>query len=237
MTGICLQRKPVITKALTDIEVNYQNILKEIEFERSLKSDHEVRHDKDVKKMEILKSGKVTNFDDIDQTSNLTAQDYVDKNREELTSFKFASRLTKADENNDKTCLNRKLDQNLILVTKQKLGNKDYWILPQGLWNNGETLKATAERTLKKLCGNNVNVRFYSNAPCGYYKYKYPKEKREQSDVEGAKIFFFKATLLDRHIDEKDMETDYEWATVQELNNKLIQSYMKNVKLFLSNYV
>lgn len=236
MVGICLQRKPIITKSLTNIELNYQNLLQDIEFEKSLKSDHELRHEKDLQKMEKLKKGTITDFDDIDQVSNQTAQDYLDKNKEELSKIKLASRITEADEKKDTKSLNRKLEENLILVTKQKLGKEDFWILPQGLWINGESLRETAERTIKESCGNNLKVRFYGNAPCGFYKYKYPKEKREQSDIEGAKIFFFKATLLDGNIEKKSTWTDYEWATVKELHNKIIQPYMKNIKLFLSNY-
>lgn len=236
MAGVCLQRKPIITKSLTDIEVNYQNILREIEFEKSLKSDYELRHDKDLQRMKKLKNGTITDFDDMDQTSNQTAQDYLDKNKDELSKFKLASRITEADEKEDTKSLKRKLEENLILVTKQKLGNKDFWILPQGLCTNGETLRETAERVLKESCGTNINVRFYGNAPCGFYKYKYPKEKQEQSKVEGAKIFFFKATLLHGNIEKNRTWTDYEWMTVKELGNKIIQPYMKNIKLFLSNY-
>lgn len=236
MAGICLQRKPVITKSLSDIEVKYQNILQEIEFEKSLKSDHELRHDKDCYRMEKLKSGAITDFEDIDQVSNQTAQDYLDKNKEELSTFKLASRITDADKKNDTKSLNRKLEENLVLIIKEKLGHDDFWILPQGLWINGETLRESAERILKESCGNNVNVKFYGNAPCGFYKYKYPKEKREKCNVEGAKIFFFKATLLNGNIEKKSSWIDYEWATIQELNNIFIEPYKKNVKLFLSNY-
>lgn len=236
MAGICLQRKPVITKSLTDIEVKYQNILREIEFEKSLKSDHELRHSMDLQRMEKIKKGSMTDFDDMEQASNQTAQDYLDKNKEELSKFKLASRITEADKAEDKKSLNRKLEENLILVTKQKLGHEDFWILPHGLWINGETLRETAERILKESCDNNLNIRFYGNAPCGFYKFKYPKKKREEATVEGAKIFFFKATLLDGNVGQNSIWTDYEWATVKELNNKCIQSYMKNIKLFLSNY-
>lgn len=235
MAGICLQRKPVITKSLTDLEVKYLNILQEIELEKSLKSEHELRHDKDVQRMDKLKSGTVTDFDAIDQATNQTAQDYEDKNKEELSSFKFGNCKTEADENDDKKSLKRKLEENLILIIRQKLGPEDVWTLPQGLWNSEETLKETAERTLKGSF-DDIKVRFYGNAPCGFYKYKYPKEKREQSNVEGAKIFFFKATLINGSTEKKSKWAEYEWATVQELKNRLNQPYMKNVKLFLSNY-
>lgn len=236
MAGICLQRKPVITKSLTDLEVKYQNILQEIEFEKSLKSDHELRHDKDVKRMEKLKKGTLIDFDNTDQASNQTAQDYLDKNKEELSNFILSSRLTTADEKNDKKSINRKLEENLVLLIKQKLGHEDLWILPQGLWVDGETLRETAERILLESCGNGLKVRFYGNVPCGFYKYKYPKEKRVKSGIEGTKVFFFKAALLSGNIEKKCDWADYEWATVQELNNKLILPYSKSVKLFLSNY-
>lgn len=235
MAGICLQRKPVITKSLTNIEIKYQNILQNIEFEKSLKSDHELRHEKDIQRMEQLNKGKI-NFDDLDPASNQSAQDYSDQNKEELLKFKLSSRITDADEKKDNKSINRKLEENLVFVVKQKLGHEDLWILPQGLWNDGETLKETAERILKESCGNGLKVRFYGNIPCGFYKYKYPKKTREQSNVEGAKIFFFKAILLDGNVEEKCTLADYEWATVQELNNKLVHPYMKSVKLFLSNY-
>jgi len=236
MAGICLQRKPVVTKPFSSIEANFQQMLHEIEFEESLKSNHELRHDKDIQRMEKLKSGKLADFDDMDNASNQSAQDYVDKNKEELSKFQFASRITEADEKDNKKSLNRKLEDNLVLVMKQKLGHDDLWILPQGLWSNGETLKQSAERILKQSCGDNINVRFYGNTPCGFYKYKYPKKKREQSDVEGAKIFFFKAILLSGNVEKQSSFIDYEWATVKELNNILVQPYMKQIKLFLSNY-
>lgn len=34
----------------------------------------------------------------------------------------------------------------------------------------------TAERIVKEQCGPELNVQFLSNAPCGFYKYKYPSE-------------------------------------------------------------
>ena len=61
--------------------------------------------------------------------------------------------FTEADEKNDRTSLHRKLDRNLVLLVKEKLGDKDVWILPQAEWQPGETLRGTAERTLATLSG------------------------------------------------------------------------------------
>ncbi|XP_050523998.1 39S ribosomal protein L46, mitochondrial [Daktulosphaira vitifoliae] len=234
MVGICLQRKPLITKPLNDIEKKFQKILHEIEYERSLKSDHELRHEKDLLRMEKLKTGKVDDLD-IEQAVNQSAQDFVDINKNELVKFKFASCLTEADKENDYKSLNRKLEQNLILILKQNFGCEGIWILPQGKWKSGETLRQAAERVLQNLCGETIRARFYGNAPCGFYKYKYPKEKQQQSNIQGAKIFFYKTALLGGNLENISLRDDYEWATEEELSKKFVQPYTKSVKLFLSN--
>lgn len=58
-----------------------------------------------------------------------------------------------ADVKNDRSSLHRKLDRNLILLVKEKLGDQDIWMLPQAEWQPGETLRQTAERTLATLSG------------------------------------------------------------------------------------
>lgn len=58
-----------------------------------------------------------------------------------------------ADKKNDRTSLHRKLDRNLVLLVKEKLGDEDVWMLPQAEWRPGETLRGTAERTLATLSG------------------------------------------------------------------------------------
>ncbi|CAG7729306.1 unnamed protein product, partial [Allacma fusca] len=42
--GLCLERRPVITKDLTPLEKRYAEFLTQYEFELSKKSDHELRH-------------------------------------------------------------------------------------------------------------------------------------------------------------------------------------------------
>lgn len=46
-TSVCLERKPVITPALNALETQFQDYLSHVEFEHSLKSDHEIRHEND----------------------------------------------------------------------------------------------------------------------------------------------------------------------------------------------
>lgn len=61
--------------------------------------------------------------------------------------------FSEADKKNDRTSLHRKLDRNLVLLVKEKLGDQDVWMLPQAEWQPGETLRGTAERVLATLSG------------------------------------------------------------------------------------
>lgn len=61
--------------------------------------------------------------------------------------------LADADKNNNRTSLNRKLDSNLMLLVKQKIGNQELWLLPQVEWQPGETLRSTAERAMTTFLG------------------------------------------------------------------------------------
>lgn len=64
-----------------------------MEFETSLKSDHEIRNEKD-KLQHLIKAGKMEIELDSDAKSLQTAQDFEDLNQEELAKFKFAPRET-----------------------------------------------------------------------------------------------------------------------------------------------
>lgn len=61
--------------------------------------------------------------------------------------------LADADKNNNRTSLNRRLDSNLMLLVKQKIGDQKLWLLPQAEWQPGETLRSTAERTMAMFLG------------------------------------------------------------------------------------
>lgn len=47
----------------------------------------------------------------------------------------------------------------------------------------------SAERILSNHFGDSITVKLYGNAPCGFYKYKYPTEVRKKSSTVGAKVF------------------------------------------------
>lgn len=92
------------------------------------------------KKAALLKKGDSSDLD-IDSAQLQTAQDFKDACVEELVKFQFANRLTDADKKNDLKSLERKLDQHLVLVTQQEVGKKKHFLLPQGIRQEGESLR------------------------------------------------------------------------------------------------
>lgn len=204
-------------------------MISDIEFENSMKSDYEIRHERDLLMAEKLKKGDMEL--DLDETIKQTAQDLKDAYKEELKKFQFASRLTESDKKNDRQSTERKLDQALILLVEQQIGNKKYFLLPQGRHNDGETLRDTAERVIKEKCGESLSAQVYGNAPVGFYKYKYPSEHRK--DAVGAKIFFYRAVTNDQPQTTQKIPTSFEWLTKSEIEEKLPSDYLKSVKQFV----
>lgn len=227
--AVCLERKPVVTPTLNDLETEFAKYLSQVEFERSLKADHELRHEKDKKHAAVLKNADVNDVD-LDVTAIQTAQDFEDACTEELVKFKFASRRTVADEKQDVTSLQRKLDKHLVLLTQQTVGKKKYFLPPQGIRQDGETLKQTAERVLQQNCGKGLKVQFYSNAPSGFYKYKYPKAVHTENSTVGAKVFIYFAKYVNGQV---NIEDKYKWLDRTELATSLPSEYYENMSRFL----
>lgn len=47
VTGVCIERLPVVTPPLNDIQKKYKDMLATMEIEKSLKSAHELRREQD----------------------------------------------------------------------------------------------------------------------------------------------------------------------------------------------
>lgn len=141
--------------------------------------------------------------------------------------------------------MHRKLDKSLILVLNQAIGNKEYYLLPQSIRENGETLRQCAERVLKEKCGAEVKAKIFGNAPCGVYKYRYPKSVRKEDSI-GAKVSplycrkgdltktinFFQIFIYYARYSSGSMinkKSDYKWLDKIELNQTLPEVYKKSV--------
>jgi len=225
VAAVCVERLPVVTPPLNKLGKEYKEMLTTIELEKSMKSDHEIRHANDLIYMEKLKKNAANV--DMDEISTITAQDFEDASTDELANFKVASIITDADKANDQTSLERNLQKHLILLVEQKIGSENKFIFPQGKHSDGETLRQTAERVLKDSCGEEINAQIYGNAPMGFYKYKYPSEQNGKS---GAKVFFYYSRHRGGQVKK---EAQYKWLNRKELETALPQSYLSSVSNFL----
>lgn len=227
--ALCLQRPPLVTKPLTPLQEEMADLLQQIEIERSLYSDHELRALDEAQQLAKKKSDL---YEEEDEQNILLAQDLEDMWEQKFLHFKLGARLTEADKKDDRTSLHRKLDRNLILLVREKLGDQDIWMLPQSDWQPGETLRQTAERTLATLSENNMEAKFLGNAPCGHYKFKFPQAMRTETSL-GAKVFFFKALLLTGDFSQAGKKGHHVWVSKEELGDYLKPKYLAQVRRFL----
>ncbi|XP_011302301.1 39S ribosomal protein L46, mitochondrial [Fopius arisanus] len=226
MAAVCVERHPVITKPKTELEEKVLDVLLQIESENSLKNDHELRAELETKQNELFKKGMEI---DPDKVLTITAQDIEDAGEAELAKFPFASRITDADKENIKNSLERRLDKCLVLLVNQKVGTDTFWLPPQGLREDGESLRQTAERILQTTCGPAFSAKIYGNAPMGFYKYVYPKAVREKGS-RGVKIFYYLAKYISGNLEDP---VKYQWLDRKELGSILPKPVHRSVSMFL----
>ncbi|XP_022910308.1 large ribosomal subunit protein mL46 [Onthophagus taurus] len=227
ISAVCIERRPTLAPPSTGLQENFKKYLDKVELERSHKSNHEIRHEQDLIQAEQLKKGD----GDVDMALKQTAQDFFDASREELKRFKVAEKITECDKKNNVKSLNRKLDKHLVFVMKQKIGNKDHYLLPQGLRKDGENMRQAADRVIKETFGGDFKVQIHGNAPCGVYKYKYPGNLKEKQSCVGAKIFFYFGRYTNGNINKQI--SDYKWLDRNELKNELHNGYYERLSQFL----
>ncbi|KAL1305889.1 hypothetical protein AAFC00_004035 [Neodothiora populina] len=146
-------------------------------------------------------------------------------------------RLTEADEKNDQTSLNRKLDMSLYLMVKNKDGR---WRFPEDLVQGKEGLHQAAERVIVQAGGINMNTWVVGNAPIGLYSFNYPKTiTNAAAKVEelGQKVFFMKARIMAGQASLSDNQfgdTEYKWLTKPEIEETVSPRYWSSIRNMLA---
>ncbi|XP_013414396.1 39S ribosomal protein L46, mitochondrial [Lingula anatina] len=241
VSAVCVERRPVIGREKTELEQQVEQIFRDIEFERSLVCDYEKRQKseekylaaQEMKKQERIKKG----LQEVDEEEEAVHRRILSSDLEkawakELAFFTPAGRLTDADARNDLQSLERKLDRSLFLILQHKIDNTTKWLFPYSAVKRNEDMKQAAGRALGASCGPNLQAVIIGNAPCGFFKFKYPKELR--SDIVGAKVFFFHAFFSGGQFSQENPDvTDYRWVTKDELKDFLQPRYCNRVSRFL----
>lgn len=232
MAAVCLQRLPVISADCTTIEAEFKQMLGQMELEKSLLSDHELQLLEDAERMS-RKQGDDYDSDEEDSHRGqeiVLAQDLEDSWEQKLKTFEMAPRV-RSEVDKDVTSVERCLADSLILLAEQQVGDEKLWLLPQTQWQEGETLRQTAERALASLPDAAAfKATFLGNAPCGVYKYKLPRAVRTEGSA-GMKVFFFKAVLADRGAPAASAGP-FMWLKRSELERHLKPAYMRKVEQF-----
>ncbi|XP_034040362.1 39S ribosomal protein L46, mitochondrial [Thalassophryne amazonica] len=228
MAAVCLQRLPVISAELNDVEERFNRLMRQMELEKSTLSDHELRVLQDAERVSREQSGNYGDEDD--NREIILAQDLEDSWDQKLKDFHPAPR-TRADVDEDRTSVERCLADSLVLVAEQQLGPGKLWLLPQAQWQEGETLRQTAERALASISDADFKATFLGSAPCGVYKYKLPQAVRTESSA-GVKVFFFKAIVSDGGPSAAPNAASL-WLKKSELEHYLKPEYLKKVKPFI----
>ncbi|XP_072236215.1 large ribosomal subunit protein mL46 isoform X2 [Leuresthes tenuis] len=231
MAAVCLQRLPVISADCSPIEQQFKEMMQQMELEKSLLSDHELRLLEDAERMSRKQADDYDSDEEESQGNQeiMLTQDLEDTWEQKLKSFQPVLRV-RADVDKDLTTVERCLASSLVLLAEQQVGGEKQWLLPQAPWQEGETLRQTAERALSSLPAG-FRATFLGNAPCGVYKYKLPKAARTESSI-GTKVFFFKAILADS-APFKSPNASLQWLKKSELQQFLKPAYMMKVDRFI----
>lgn len=232
MAGVCVTRHPVICPPMSPVEHTYYEHLNKLEIENSVLSDFELKIMEDKarkmlgeKEMEELGEGEI---------NEQSALELLDMWKKESEEFEQAKSL---EYEPTSSSLGVSPARQVVLVQKYKIGSGNFWLLPQGPWKPGETLRMTSERIVAETCDPSLGIRILGNAPVGFYKYKYPKKVRSQGYI-GAKVFFYRGQVSMNMRSSLPLllakgRNEQLWLTQDQLKDKLQRSYGQAVSQFL----
>lgn len=208
---------------MNDLENRYSSLINELNVRKSLLSDHELRHLKDLEIAERRKQSQNENQQPDAELVIETAMDYEDKCMKQLQAFTFADRKTSVGLEQTAVKkpagvlknLDKVLDKKLLLIVYNP--QKSQWQLPEMEWSQtDESLRNTAQRSVNLLyddkqdLAGNFQVDFLGNAPAGVYKTKPTADH-------GEKHYIFKAQYKSGGQHLAKTKIDYAWIRKEEL--------------------
>jgi len=234
----CLIRLPLVERTKTELEKKFFDYMSSVEFEKSVLCDWEVNKNHQNEQIRLVKAG---NLDASKLEFKFSNQELEDSFQTSLAKFKDSLDFQEPD-NSDFKNVNRKPEDTLVLITKQKLGKDYVWMLPTKPWDEGETLRETAENALHHCIDCNNSPKFVSNSPASFYKYKLPKIARPEASCVGVKLFIYSAfiprntytkstvnfDMMESFI--KDDNSGFAWVTLNELKSFMKPKYVKIIQ-------
>lgn len=135
-----------------------------------------------------------------------------------LPDFDAAPRETEADHTGDRSTMYRKLPEFLFLVLKDKSGT---WGFPKAPHTDGETMRQTAERSLKDFAGDSLECWVVGNAPQGHY------------EEQGVTTFYYRGSYVEGELELQGDYVEHAWVTKEELGEFFDDSHHDLLKRML----
>eukprot|EP00904_Undaria_pinnatifida_P002078 jgi/Undpi1/11871/HiC_scaffold_4.g01570.m1 len=159
----------------------------------------------------------------------------------EQSPIPLAPRRTPADESNDRTTLDRALDDRLVLIIKPTA--KAAWRLPETAWEAGETIRQAAERTAETMLvkmatrkgqrDDVAQLHFVGNCPAGWFWRTADEALRARTGTYGDKVFINRAQLIAGQPTLVESEAaEHLWVTKNEVGEYLgdaMGTYLKHL--------
>uniref|UniRef100_A0A0N5BTC4 MRP-L46 domain-containing protein n=1 Tax=Strongyloides papillosus TaxID=174720 RepID=A0A0N5BTC4_STREA len=238
--SIILIRPPLCAPSMNDFEKKYMEMQKNIDERNSLKSDFELRKERDEilleKKRQLEEEGKdLTELEEQLGVPAFMMEEEWKVNADKIKAKYFKEHDNKIDQ--DYKNLLRHPESNLLLSVKQKFdnGNISPWIFPQTS-NIQNCLRSSIEAAMDEMFNGSIKMKMLGGAPFSYHKYRFPRKLRESKGVDLAEFFFFGGILRDPTIDIKvndKLIKDYQWLTSEEIDKLMVdrKKYLKKAKL------
>uniref|UniRef100_A0A0K0EZ98 39S ribosomal protein L46, mitochondrial (inferred by orthology to a human protein) n=1 Tax=Strongyloides venezuelensis TaxID=75913 RepID=A0A0K0EZ98_STRVS len=238
--SVVLIRPPLCAPSMSDIEKKYMEMQKNIEVRNSLKSDFELKSERDEillkKKRQLEEEGK--DLSELEEQIGLP--NYIKKEEWEAFANETKARVIKKHDSKidqDYKNLFRHPESNLLLSVKQKFDDNNIspWIFPQTS-NIQNCLRSSIEAAMDEMFNGSIKMKMLGGAPFSYHKYRFSKRLRESKGVDLEEFFFFGGILRDLTMDIKvndKLIVDYQWLTSEEIDKCMAdrKRYLKNAKL------
>nr|CUU00201.1 hypothetical transcript [Hymenolepis microstoma] len=266
--GLCIRRPVIVSPPLTPLQSRVRDLYADLEVQQSHLSAHEVRNRDDLERMaQVSRSqqsgGKRSPSDSPRQhqsnesvASLLTAKDM--ELSWESGEKEFWNEIGKLgvqprrenDESGETDKMSptntawRHLDRNLVLLTRQRLGNALDWGLPVAEVNGNATLRSAAEELAKSLLPSESHWKIVGNAPVAVHKYAF---RTASGDKQHVQMYFLNAyvdklwrgedVMVEKNTDGEKNQVNFAWSTLEEMNALLSdKKLLKCLRTFIVDY-
>lgn len=149
------------------------------------------------------------------------------------------SRITKFDESNDQTSLERKLPRTLYLLIKESNGNWKFPSFNVESSNEDNGLHKIAEDGLRLIGGDKINTWTVSNSPAAVIKYdSNGKVVENNNDQNLTREFLIKSHIIAGKFDLQKSNksvTDFKWLVKEEIKELVDKSYYSKIEHLLND--